>query len=52
MVVPYILDGNKYLRRVYGNEFFALLAFYELVVDEKPGWLRPGPAVGRGELDG
>ena len=47
-----VWHDKKHIRRVYGNKFLALLALYELVVDEQPGWLRPGPAVWCGELDG
>ena len=47
-----VLHNQKHIRRIYGNKFLALLALNELVVDEQPGWLGPGPAVGCGELDG
>lgn len=52
MAIWTVLHDKEHVRRVYGDKFLALLALYELVVDEQPGWLRPGPAVGCGELDG
>jgi hypothetical protein len=50
-MTPFFLYDTMDIRWIYSNKFLALLALNEFVVDEKPGRLRPGAAVGCGEFD-